>query len=303
MVKVSVIITTYNAENSIARTLDSVFSQDGLGSEFELEIIIIDDCSQDRTCDIVRCYDISQLIVNDANSGGPNKGRNSGLKKASGNYICFLDHDDTWQPAKIKNQLALVQIAPIVTCGYKTINTETGVELNSNTQDFRTSKYNQNDTFLKKLAKEKQGAQQTYFSTIMIANHLKHVLFEEHFGMVDYDWILRLFHNNCSVELNANLVCRYVGSKNLSLNHDYRIKDYYYSLMTLELYASHYIKEVTLAQKRINGSRARYYYLTGNMSSARKYFLHANIGIKEIIYYMTTFMGSSWVKRRFQVFG
>jgi glycosyltransferase involved in cell wall biosynthesis len=268
-----------------------------------METLVIDDCSQDQTCEIVRKFKVNHLIINDTNSGGPNKGRNIGLKLASGDYICFLDHDDTWQPTKVKYQLSATSFGSIVTCGYKTINTETGVQLNSNVQDFKIRIYKQSETFLKKLSKEKKDIQQTYFSTIMIANHLKHTLFEEHFGMVDYDWLLRLFHNQTSVELNANLVVRHVGSHNLSLNHEYRIKDYYYSLMTLEHYSSKYSRQVSMARKRINGSRARYYYLIGNMTDARKYLLQAKPGIKELIYYVTSFIGSSWVKRKFQVFG
>src|SRR5690606_14350417 len=99
--------------------------------------------------------------------------------------------------------------------------------------------------------------------------------FEENFGMVDYDWGLRLFHNNDSIEVCESLYFRHVEQKNLSLNETYRIKDFYFSLMFIEQYLHLYPKEVKIAYKRIHGSRARYYYLNNNMKLARFYLLRS----------------------------
>ena len=61
--------------------------------------------------------------------------------------------------------------------------------------------FEENETFLNKLKKSLTG-QNTYLGSIIYHSELKGVLFEENFGVVDFDWVLRLFHNlisNCSV--------------------------------------------------------------------------------------------------------
>ncbi len=51
--KVSVIVTTYNSAENLRTSIPSVLTQDGNGSEFELEIIAVDNCSQDSTLDVL----------------------------------------------------------------------------------------------------------------------------------------------------------------------------------------------------------------------------------------------------------
>jgi glycosyltransferase involved in cell wall biosynthesis len=102
--KISVVIPTYNAEKFIRRTLDSVFNQEGLHKLFELEVFVCDDCSTDKTIEICKQYNV-KVIKNDKNTGGPNRGRNNGIKYASGDLIAFLDHDDEWLPWKLKEQI------------------------------------------------------------------------------------------------------------------------------------------------------------------------------------------------------
>jgi len=77
IVRISVILTTYNAEKPIRRTLNSVFAQNGINRDFELELIVIDDCSTDQTPDILQEYGID-FYQTPANYGGPNLGRNCG---------------------------------------------------------------------------------------------------------------------------------------------------------------------------------------------------------------------------------
>jgi len=137
----------------------------------------------------------------------------------------------------------------------------------------------------------------------MIHSSLKHIRFEEIFGMVDYDWKLRLFEHRRSAEISTSLMSRYVDGNNLSLDREYRKRDYYYSLMSLEDYEIRYPRETTLGRKRIEGSRARYHYLTGDMPSARRYFKKSHWDVKTMLYYCTTFYGNEVVKKYFRVFG
>jgi len=97
---VSVIIPTYNGEKTICRAIESVFLQD-----VDVEILICDDCSTDRTVQMVCGYKNVRVFYTDKHTGGPNAGRNLGIKNAIGEYIAFLDQDDEWLAGKLKKQL------------------------------------------------------------------------------------------------------------------------------------------------------------------------------------------------------
>jgi glycosyltransferase involved in cell wall biosynthesis len=300
MKKVSVVLTTYNSQRYLNRTIESILNQNGRGINFDLELIVIDDCSTDNTVDIILGYDLKNLSTG-RNSGGPNKGRNIGLRKATGDYICIVDHDDEWKPERISTLLPFLEQVPIVTSGYTSVNMDSGLKY-----DVACSEpsgyvfYGRNMTFLQKLQKSSSG-QNAYLGSIIFHSSLKNILFEENFGVVDYDWILRLFHEKESIEVCRSLYFRHIRKCNLSFNEDYRRKDYYYSLMFLENYENDYPDEVSVARMKINGTRARYYYLMNNMKKARYYFRRARFNFRNIAYYLSTYMGSGLVRKRFKI--
>ena len=304
MIKVSIILTTYNSENKIQEVLDSINKQEGKDKLFELELLVVDDCSTDATQTILLKNKINfQLTCK--NTGGPNHGRNIALLLCTGHYICIADHDDIWFSNKIIQLLAVVNFAPIISSGYVLSNTSLSKEVSRKNDSLNNTGYilyEKNETFISKLTKSKVG-QQTYLGSIMFCSSLKHILFEEQYGMIDFDWVLKLFNNQKSVEVCNALYLRKVDSSNLSLNQEYRINDYQYSLQSVSKYKSEYKEEVKLAKKRINGSMGRYYYLIGNMRLARVYFLKSRIDLKTILYLITTFVGSKFVKRHFNIFG
>lgn len=302
MDKISVILTTYNSEKTVETTVNSIRSQEGEGFDFEIELIVVDDCSTDSTPQILKRLGIKYLST-EYNSGGPNKGRNMGLKRATGNYIAFIDHDDYWEAEKTRIQLRYARTYPIVTCGYRIIDTLKGGSIyRSNPSSSPYIAYEPNETFLKILSRDKRR-QNTFFGSIFIRSELKNILFEEHFGMVDYDWLLRLFHNQPSVEVPLYLVKRFVHGSNLSLNATYRKNDYYLSLHALESFEDLYPKEVRKGIKRIHGSRARYFYAVDNMKGARRYFRKSIFDTKNFMYFLTSFFGSQFVRRNYNVFG
>ena len=304
MVKISIILTTYNSENYLQGVIDSITNQEGNSDLFELEILVVDDCSTDTTQSILLKNDIP-FQINTKNTGGPNYGRNLALSMSTGDYICIADHDDIWLPNKIKKLLSVVDFAPIISSGYilsdKSLKKDVS-RVNNSVDNIGYILYKKNETFISKLTKSQVG-QQTYLGSIMFCSSLKHILFEEEYGMIDFDWVLRLFYNQRSVEICDALYVRKVDGSNLFLDQTYRIRDYKYSLRTVDKYKNEYFKEVQLSIKRINGSMARYYYLIGDMRLARVYFLKSEIGFKMILYFITTFVGSRLVKRYFKVFG
>lgn len=302
MKKVSVILTTYNSAGTIETTLQTILNQRGVNAIFELEVVVVDDCSSDQTWDILGKSAVSRFRT-ERNSGGPNTGRNIGLNVASGDYICIADHDDSWENHRLVSLLPYLEKAPIVTSGYTLVDEVKNKNIvRKNSSDASHLFFSKNETFLKKLTKSLSG-QNTYLGSIIFRKELKHILFEEHFGMVDFDWILRMFHQQESIEVCDSLYTRYVTDQNLSLNEAYRIKDFYYSLMQIESYENLYPREVSLAYRKIHGSRARYYYLMGNMKKARFYFKRSGWNLVTLLYYLTTFAGSGFVKKRFNVFG
>ncbi|HBI00735.1 glycosyltransferase, partial [uncultured Flavobacterium sp.] len=93
MIKISVVIPVYNAENHLAECLDSVLNQ----SLSDIEVICIDDGSEDDSLTILKQYaetDFRLKILSQANQG-VSVARNAGLEVAKGKYVSFVDGDDT----------------------------------------------------------------------------------------------------------------------------------------------------------------------------------------------------------------
>ncbi len=302
---VSVILTTYNSEKVIQRTLDSIYRQDGINTTFLLELIVVDDFSTDGTVDILKQNPLIQLST-EVNSGGPNRGRNMGLDVCGGDYICIADHDDEWHTDRIITLLPFLEKVPIVTSGYTLVDSESStkiVRLNAPLDNTSSSNYYpRNVTFLKKLSRISDG-QIVYMGNIIFRKELNDIRFEEVYGAVDFDWIIRLFHERDSIEVCESLYTRHVDGSNLSLYEKYRLKDHAYSLEVLQEYKSTYPEEVRQGIQKTHGTLARYYYVTGQMKKARRYFLKAGLDLKTLLYFVTTFGGSGLVKKYFKVFG
>lgn len=105
--KVSVVIGAYNCEKFIRETVQSVIDQ----SFRDWELIIVDDCSTDSTCQVINQIkdDRIRLIRLEKNSGIPAIPRNVAMKSAKGDYIAFLDHDDLWLPQKLEKQVDFLE--------------------------------------------------------------------------------------------------------------------------------------------------------------------------------------------------
>lgn len=103
---VSVYINAYNEERFIEATLKSVAEQ----TYKNLEIIVIDDCSTDRTNEIVKSFGDSRikLYKNDENMH-MSYSCNRGAALASGDYIAHVDADDTWAPDFVEKQVAFLE--------------------------------------------------------------------------------------------------------------------------------------------------------------------------------------------------
>ncbi|MDY0278528.1 MAG: glycosyltransferase family 2 protein [Acholeplasma sp.] len=105
-VKISIIMPLYNAEKYVSRSIQSVLDQ----THINFELIIINDCSTDNSLEIVKSYTDERIILlNNVSNLGVAKSRNIGLKKATGDFISFLDSDDEWKKSKLAKQLEIMQ--------------------------------------------------------------------------------------------------------------------------------------------------------------------------------------------------
>jgi glycosyltransferase involved in cell wall biosynthesis len=100
---VSILICAYNAEKTIAETLQSVLAQ----TWPHKEIIVVNDGSKDSTPEIIRQFKEIKLISTE-NQGFSNA-QNNAFRHAQGDYIQYLDSDDLLAPDKIERQLAALQ--------------------------------------------------------------------------------------------------------------------------------------------------------------------------------------------------
>lgn len=116
---ISIIIPYYNGENYIEKCLDSVRLQEYP----ETEVLIIDDGSGESAVNAtekyLRKYHLNVQIIRQENQG-QGAARNTGIGKACGKYICFLDQDDTLEPGILKKMVLLAEEerADIVSAGY-----------------------------------------------------------------------------------------------------------------------------------------------------------------------------------------
>lgn len=102
---VSIVMPAYNNEEYVAGAIRSVLAQ----THRDWELLFVDDCSTDRTLEIVRRFRDSRIRIfrNEINSGAA-LSRNRGLREAQGKWIAFLDADDWWHPEKLARQLAFM---------------------------------------------------------------------------------------------------------------------------------------------------------------------------------------------------
>lgn len=105
---VSVVIPTRNRAAMLTEALDSVRCQ----TVQPLEVIVVDDASDDETPTIVNRFGPRCRYLRNPNRLGPAASRNRGCALARGSLIGFLDSDDLWKPGKLEAQLRRLKQVP-----------------------------------------------------------------------------------------------------------------------------------------------------------------------------------------------
>lgn len=116
--KVSIIIPAYNSESSIERAIKSCLQQ----TYQDIEIIVINDGSSDQTESIIEQYVNVVKIITQSNQG-VGVARNSGIKLATGQYVYFLDADDSLDAFAIDKMVKSItpENTDVVISGYKIV--------------------------------------------------------------------------------------------------------------------------------------------------------------------------------------
>lgn len=103
---VSVIVPVYNAALYIADTIMSVLKQ----TYTDLELILVDDGSTDDSREVIGRYLSDKVkLFDNTDKKGAAGARNTGISKASGRFIAFIDADDLWDESKLSTQVAFMK--------------------------------------------------------------------------------------------------------------------------------------------------------------------------------------------------
>lgn len=143
IIPVSVVIPCYCCSDTIDKAVDSVISQTVL----PCELILIDDGSEDngKTKTVIERIRESNVIFEKINctliflekNSGPSGARNAGWDCADGDYIAFLDADDSWHPEKLRIQYDYMKSHPEITLsGHKSVYSKSRSHLHPVTNSF-----------------------------------------------------------------------------------------------------------------------------------------------------------------------
>ena len=123
MADISIIVPIYNAEDSLGKCIDSLVNQ----TKKELEIILVNDGSTDKSEDIIKSYKDKRIKYFKNKNQGIGKTRNFGISKATGKYIMFVDSDDYLREdaCEVLYDYAINNSCDLVVCDfYRVINDE-----------------------------------------------------------------------------------------------------------------------------------------------------------------------------------
>lgn len=226
MCKLSIVIPAFNAQDFIENTLDSICFQ--VGEKDKIEIIIVDDGSQDGTKQICKDYLTKSHVVIKyffKNNGGLGDARNYGIHKSSGKYIWFFDSDDIIGfDAISKLKLFLDQDYDLVGFGAEEIYVNSGLVRAVNSKNKPINKIVTGYEYVKDYSLAHSACFFIIKKNILIENNiyfLTDVLSE------DFDFELRLFEK-CKKIYHLNWLCYKYIIRNGSLSRRKNDKYYYF---------------------------------------------------------------------------
>ncbi len=122
---ITVVIPNYNYGQFLGEAIESVLNQ----TYRNIQLVVVDNESTDNSILVASKY-LNSLTLLEKKHGGVSSARNLGMTLAKGDYVCFLDSDDTWAPEKLEMQLqvALATKADVVYSGVSLCNSKLSKE-------------------------------------------------------------------------------------------------------------------------------------------------------------------------------
>ncbi len=209
--KISVIIPTYNRENTLRRSIDSVLNQ----TYKNIEIIIIDDCSTDNTKKLIEEYKDKVIYYKLDKNSGACFARNKGVEIATGEYIAFQDSDDEWDKEKLEKQMKVLKETntEITFCTFNFVNLKGSKKVTKPSRDVNDDSFSLTKELLIK----------NFISTQTILGK-KHIFQEIPFDpelprLQDWDLVIRI-SRLCKISyLDEPLVNLYVQKDSITMNN------------------------------------------------------------------------------------
>lgn len=248
---ISVIVPVYNTEQYLPHCLNSIIAQ----SMADIEIICVNDGSIDNSINILQSYasrDERIKLINQSNKG-QSSARNAALKIASGQYIYFVDSDDSIhnQTLEILYKTALITGSEIV--GFDNVKTYIGDEF-IDLNDLHYTKHNNPLVYIL----NHTASSSVIWNKMYRADFIKGFNFIEGIYFEDWPWIMGLFKNLISYTSLPYALYHY-NTENASTMRSYfsckKIQDYCTGInFVCDTYADSPQKWHKVRQKRISNS-------------------------------------------------
>ena len=287
---------TFNRGYCIGNAIESVINQ----TFKNWELIIVDNSSTDKTIELINEFNEPRIkIINIKNNGVIAKSRNNGIKCASGDYIAFLDSDDSWKSTKLQESIKYIEI------GYDLIYHDLEIKLKNK------SSY---EIFKTKVAKTRKLKNNAFSDMVNNGNAIvtssvvmrREVLIktmnfsesEEIIGSEDYDLWLRIAENEAKFfRINEKLGYYFQGNNTSSPEKMVRslnfIRDRYRDKYKQDIFgksASHWYE------------MGKCYYKLGKFDMSKECFLGSIknlninlIALRAILYFAVIKIKNKWI--------
>ena len=220
MIKLSFIVPVYKVAPYVCKCIDSLLAQDYKN----YEIILVDDGSPDDCPQICDSYaDIhDHICVIHQDNGGLSAARNAGLKAAKGEYICFVDSDDYWEPNVLKGLLEQMERdnLDVLRFNYQNVNERYEV-FSPNKAPKRDVDYSETVTDGETFLNDRLGPACYAVMFVMRRDILDDCVFKEGIYFEDVEWTPRMLLKAKRVASTTKMVYNYLwrtGSITLPTN-------------------------------------------------------------------------------------
>lgn len=210
MIKLSFIVPIYNVEPYLRKCVDSLLAQD----YSDYEIILVDDGSPDgcpKICDEYAATNENIRVVHRPN-GGLSAARNSGIEVAKGEYICFVDSDDYWEPnvlSGLMNQIKRDKL-DVLRFKYQNVNEQYEVYNPYKSDPFKGNDYSEVPTDGVSFLNSRFGTACYAVMFILRKELLKDCLFTKGIYFEDTDWTPRMLSEANRVASTSTIVYNYL---------------------------------------------------------------------------------------------